>query len=115
MRSAECGMEDKDQTADGRHTALGSDSAFRTPRSALKLAPLVVLSGPSGVGKTTLVDELLRRTDLPVRRAVTATTRARRPGENDEVDYHFWTPERFARAIANGEMVEHAEVHGKDT
>src|SRR5688500_6028875 len=80
-----------------------------------RLAPLIVLSGPSGVGKTTLVDALLRRTALPLRRAVTATTRAKRPDEIAGVDYHFWTRERFAEAIARGEMVEHAEVHGKDT
>src|SRR5436309_15478621 len=78
------------------------------------LAPLVVLSGPSGVGKTTLVDALLARKSLPLRRAVTATTRGPRPGEVDEVSYHFWTREQFQEAIARGEMLEWAEVHGKD-
>ncbi len=80
----------------------------------MPLAPLIVLSGPSGVGKTTLVDELLRTTDLPLRRAVTATTREPRAGEVDGVHYHFWTRERFKEAIARGEMLEWAEVHGKD-
>jgi guanylate kinase len=79
-----------------------------------RLAPLVVLSGPSGVGKTTLVDELLRTSTLPLRRAVTATTREPRPGERDGEHYHFWTAERFREAIARGEMLEYAEVHGKD-
>ena len=77
-------------------------------------ATLVVLSGPSGVGKTTLVDALLARKSLPLRRAITATTRARRPGEVDEVSYHFWTHDEFRDAIARGEMLEYAEVHGKD-
>jgi guanylate kinase len=77
-------------------------------------APLIVLSGPSGVGKTTLVDELLRSSKLPLRRAVTVTTREPRPGERDGEHYHFWTPERFREAIARGEMLEYAEVHGKD-
>lgn len=77
-------------------------------------APLLVLSGPSGVGKTTLIDELLARKSLPLRRAVTATTRAKRPGEVDEMSYHFWTRDRFQDALARNEMLEWAEVHGKD-
>lgn len=77
-------------------------------------APLIVLSGPSGVGKTTVVDRLLATTVLPLRRAVTATTRAPRPGEVPEVHYHFWTADQFREAIAAGDMLEWAEVHGKD-
>ena len=75
------------------------------------LAPLVVISGPSGVGKTTLVDALLARRSLPLRRAVTATTRAPRPGEVPEVSYHFWGHDRFTEALARNEMLESAEVH----
>jgi len=78
------------------------------------LAPLVVISGPSGVGKTTLVDALLARRSLPLRRAVTATTREPRPGEAPEVSYQFWTREQFEEALAHNEMLESAEVHGKD-
>lgn len=77
-------------------------------------APLIVLSGPSGVGKTTVVDRLLTTAGLNVRRAVTATTRESRPGEIDNVHYHFWPRERFEAALAAGEMVEHAVVHGRD-
>jgi guanylate kinase len=76
------------------------------------LAPLIVLSGPSGVGKTTLVDGLIDRKSLPLRRAVTATTRPPRPGEVAEVSYHYWTEDQFRGAIARGEMLEWAEVHG---
>jgi len=79
-----------------------------------RLAPLIVISGPSGVGKTTLVDALLERKSLPLRRAVTATTRAPRPGEVPEVSYHFWTRERFQEALANNEMLERAQVHKRD-
>ena len=77
-------------------------------------APLVLLSGPSGVGKTTLVERLIAETTLPLRRAVTATTRSPRPGERPEVDYHFWTFDRFQTAIGQDEMLEYAFVHNKD-
>ena len=80
----------------------------------MRKAPLFVISGPSGVGKTTLVDALLAQTSLPLRRAITATTRDPRPGEVRDVSYHFWNPERFREAIARGEMLEFAEVHGRD-
>src|SRR5262245_38607243 len=77
-------------------------------------APLIVVSGPSGVGKTTVVDELLRRTDLPLRRAVTATTRQPREGEVPEVSYHFWSAERFQEEIDAERMFEYAKVFGTD-
>jgi guanylate kinase len=66
------------------------------------------------VGKTTVVDRVLAGFERPVRRAVTATTRAARPGEVDGRDYHFWSPAAFERAIADGRMLEHALVHGTD-
>jgi len=80
----------------------------------MPLAPLIVVSGPSGVGKTTLVDAVLDGAKLPLRRAITATTRPPRPGEVDEVHYHFWTREQFKEAIDRNEMLERAEVHGQD-
>jgi guanylate kinase len=76
--------------------------------------PLIVVSGPSGVGKTTVVEALLASTSLPVRRAVTATTRPRRPGEEDGISYHFWTEDRFRQAVADGKMLEWQTVHGND-
>jgi guanylate kinase len=70
-----------------------------------------VITGPSGVGKGTLIRELLERVpDLQL--AVSATTRPPRPGERDGADYHFLTPERFEQAVANGEFVEHAAYSG---
>ncbi len=87
---------------------------METLNPSARTAPLVVLSGPSGVGKTTLVDGLIGRKSLPLRRAVTATTRAPRPGEMAEVSYHYWTHDQFRKAIDRGEMLEWAEVHGID-
>ena len=76
--------------------------------------PLIVVAGPSGVGKSTLVAALLKASDLPLRRAVTATTRPSRPGEAAGVDYHYWTADEFRAAIDAGEMLEYAVVHGAD-
>ncbi|QEL17246.1 guanylate kinase [Limnoglobus roseus] len=78
-------------------------------------APLLVVSGPSGVGKTTVVAELLATTpELPLRRAVTATTRQPRAGELDGRDYHFWTVAKFQDEVAANRMLEHAVVFGRD-
>lgn len=72
---------------------------------------LIVLSGPSGVGKTTLTQALVRRGWLG-HIVVTATTRRPRPGEADGVHYHFRTAQEFQRMIQSRELLEHAEVHG---
>ena len=74
--------------------------------------PLIVISGPAGGGKSTVVQELLADGSLPLRRSVSATTRPPRPGEVDGRDYYFWTPARFEEAVAAGEFLEHAVVHG---
>lgn len=79
-----------------------------------RLAPLIVVAGPSGAGKTTIVDRLLATTRLPLRRAITATSREPRANEVSEVDYHFWSRGEFELRIAAGTMLEHAIVHGKD-
>ena len=74
--------------------------------------PLIILSGPSGVGKSTVIHRLLTMESPRVRLSVSATTRPRRGQERDGVDYHFWTRERFEQAGAAGEFLEHAEVFG---
>lgn len=71
---------------------------------------LIVVSGPSGVGKTTLVDRVLAADPL-VRRSISATTRPARPGEKEGRDYFFVSPERF-EAMKAGELAEWADVHG---
>jgi guanylate kinase len=82
----------------------------------MRKGPLVILSGPSGSGKTTVIDRLMRTSDLAprLRKAVTATTRAPRGNEADGQSYHFWGPECFQKAIEGGELLEWAQVHGKD-
>ena len=74
-------------------------------------APLLtVISGPSGVGKDALMTRLLADGDF--RRPVTMTARPPRTGEADGVHYHFVSREGFEAAIAAGELLEHALVHG---
>lgn len=73
---------------------------------------LIVLSGPSGSGKTTLIRESLANGDLPLRLAISATTRLPRPKEVDGKHYHFWTSERFLDAIHADKFLEHAKVYG---
>jgi guanylate kinase len=70
-----------------------------------------VITGPSGVGKGTLIRGLLARApELGL--SVSATTRAPRPGEEDGVDYHFLTPDEFEARVNTGDFVEHAEYSG---
>ncbi|MEO0374028.1 MAG: guanylate kinase [Cyanobacteria bacterium P01_A01_bin.17] len=72
---------------------------------------LVVLTGPSGVGKGTLLQALLQRhPDIYV--SVSATTRSPRPGEVDGQHYYFWTPEKFQAMIAAGAFFEWAQFTG---
>ncbi|WP_433700490.1 guanylate kinase [Nocardiopsis sp. CA-288880] len=72
---------------------------------------LIVLSGPSGVGKSTVVANL-RREHPDVWLSVSATTRAPRPGEQDGVQYHFVTDEEFDRLVAEDELLEWARFAG---
>ena len=71
----------------------------------------IIISGPSGSGKSTLIRGVLDRRDLPLRLAVSATTREPRPGEIDGVHYHFWTKERFLEGVERCEFLEYAFVH----
>jgi len=71
---------------------------------------VAVVSGPSGVGKTTVVEGLLKRPGYA--RSVTATTRAPRKGEVDGRDYVFLTKARFEEGLKAGRFLEHATVHG---
>ena len=72
---------------------------------------LIVLSSPSGAGKTT-ISRMVMESDPEVTMSVSATTRPIRPGETDDVDYHFVDDAEFERMIAAGDFVEWAPVFG---
>ena len=98
--------------ADGPHDPCdphrpGGRAEIRTDRRGL----LIILSSPSGAGKTTMT-RALRSWDATFRFSVSATTRPPRPGEVDGRDYHFLSETAFKEAVANGEMLEHAFVFG---
>ena len=74
---------------------------------------LVIISGPSGVGKDTIIEALRAlHPDADYHHVVTCTTRARRPGEEEGRDYHFVSESAFQDLRARGELLEWAEVHG---
>ncbi|MGA2163460.1 MAG: guanylate kinase [Solirubrobacteraceae bacterium] len=76
------------------------------------MARVFVITGPSGVGKGTLIRGLMER--LPqLELSVSATTRPARPGEQNGIDYHFLTPEEFEQRVQEGGFVEHADYAGR--
>jgi guanylate kinase len=98
--------------AAGAPESAGTPGAPTVPQGFRPRGLVVVVSGPSGVGKTSIYSRLLReRDDLEF--SVSATTRPRRDGEVDGQDYWFLTEAEFRRRVAAGEFAEHAEVHGK--
>jgi guanylate kinase len=87
-----------------------SDRPMTTGKNTCRL---VIISGPAGAGKSTIVRRLLRECSMPLRLSVSATTRARRPQEADGIDYHFLTPQEFADRRAAGDFLECKEVFGR--
>ena len=79
--------------------------------SEVRKGMLLVISGPSGTGKGTLIERLMKE-DPTLVFSVSATTRAPRPGEIDGVHYHFVTNERYDQLVAENAFVEYANVHG---
>lgn len=80
----------------------------RIPRRGI----LLVVSSPSGAGKTTLTRRLLDSQGAAARMSVSATTRPRRPAEVEGKDYFFVDAQRFSEMVERGEMLEHADVFG---
>ena len=76
------------------------------------MAKVFVITGPSGVGKGTLIRSLLERVP-ELELSVSATTRKPRLGETHGVDYHFLDDDEFQRRVENGEFVEHADYSGR--
>jgi len=89
--------------------------AASSERDLYSLEPqplLVVLSGPSGAGKGAVLKRM-KELGYPFHFVVTVTTRPKRPGEVDGVDYYFISEEEFAQMLARGELLEHAVVYGQ--
>ncbi len=83
---------------------------IEAPPSAGKV---VIVSGPSGAGKTTVVKRLMTDCSLPLVLSVSATTRPPRPGERDGIDYWFLDQEEFQRRREAGDFLECFEVYGR--
>ena len=80
--------------------------------STQRLAKVFVITGPSGVGKGTLIRTLVERVP-ELELSVSATTRRPRAGEADGVDYHFLSDDEFERRVLAGDFVEHAQYSGR--
>ena len=74
---------------------------------------LVIISGPSGVGKSTIVKQLLEQCELPLELSISATTRPPRADDQPGVNYHFMTAEEFRERVVNEEFLEYVEVFGR--
>ncbi len=88
------------------------EKLIRDPYNPLRYPLLIVISGPSGVGKDSVVQQLQKQ-NYPVHFVVTATSRPPRPGEVHGVDYFFVSDDEFEALIRNAELLEHAIVYGQ--
>ena len=99
-----------------RVITVPSDEPAKNPisivQSPVKSGQIVIISGPSGVGKTTVLKKLFATCQLPLVESVSATTRPRRPGETDGVSYRYMTPQQFEKHRENDDFLECCEVFG---
>jgi guanylate kinase len=91
---------------------LSSSTAGASPIEAGRRGLMLILSSPSGAGKTTLTRMLLQDKSIDLTLSVSVTTRARRSSEVDGIHYHFIARADFERMRAAGDLLEFAEVHG---
>src|SRR5215510_2375571 len=95
-----------------RENVESAKTAVESPRAMPTVTPLLVLiSAPSGGGKTTIIEHLLAARPQ-MTRAVTCTTRQPRHGEQDGVDYYFLDAASFLKRVQAGNFLEHATVYG---
>lgn len=88
--------------------AADSDSS---PFNPLVRTLLIILSGPSGVGKDAVLNRM-KESDYPLHFITTVTTRTQRPNERDHLDYHFISPAEYRQMIADDQLLESANVYG---
>lgn len=84
----------------------------RTPTAIQRRGLMLILSSPSGAGKTTLTRDLLQDPNLDLTLSISVTTRQRRTSEVDGIHYHFKSQAEFERMRAQDDLLEYAEVHG---
>ncbi len=75
------------------------------------MSKLIIISAPSGTGKSTIISELMKREDLALRFSVSATSRPKRAGEEHKREYYFFSPEEFRQRIDADEFIEWEEVY----
>ncbi len=75
------------------------------------MSKLIIISAPSGTGKSTIIAELMKREELALRFSVSATSRPKRAGEEHKREYYFFSPEEFRQRIEADEFIEWEEVY----
>lgn len=96
----------------GRANQKPGDISSEMPTQKSKTGKIVIISGPSGVGKTSVLRELFSECKLPLVESISATTRQRRPGETVGKSYHYLSESEFQKRRQNNEFLEYCEVFG---